>query len=108
MWRELAERDKLSIRQLIIRVTGRQHFVGTPDEIATEINRYVQADAADGFVFAPHLTPGGFDEFVERVVPILQERGVYRTDYVEATLRSNLGLPDPTARYSTPNLAAAV
>ncbi|PDS81488.1 LLM class flavin-dependent oxidoreductase [Rhizobium sp. L43] len=108
VWRELVERDKLSIRQLIIRVTGRQHFVGTPDEIATEINRYVQADAADGFVFAPHLTPGGFDEFVDRVVPILQERGVYRSDYGEGTLRSNLGLPDPTAQYSTPPLAAAV
>ncbi|MDC9811580.1 LLM class flavin-dependent oxidoreductase [Rhizobium binxianense] len=108
VWRELAERDKLSIRQLIIRVTGRQHFVGTPDEIATAINRYVQADAADGFVFAPHLTPSGFDEFVDRVVPILQERGVYRRDYGEGTLRSNLGLPDPTAQYSTPPLAAAV
>ncbi|MBB4299603.1 hypothetical protein GGE19_005351 [Rhizobium leguminosarum] len=68
----------------------------------------MQADAADGFVFAPHLTPSGFDEFVDRVVPILQERGVYRRDYGEGTLRSNLGLPDPTAQYSTPPLAAAV
>ncbi|MBN8950700.1 MULTISPECIES: LLM class flavin-dependent oxidoreductase [unclassified Rhizobium] len=94
-WREIAERDRLSIRELAIRVTGRKQFVGTPESIADEINRYVQADAADGFVFAPHLTPGGFDEFVEKIVPLLQERGVYRREYVGATLRANLGLPEP-------------
>lgn len=91
-WREIAERDKLSIRQLVIKLTARQHFVGTPEAVATEINRYVQEDAADGFVFAPHLTPTGFDEFVEKVIPHLQERGVYRGDYQEGTLRGNLGL----------------
>jgi alkanesulfonate monooxygenase SsuD/methylene tetrahydromethanopterin reductase-like flavin-dependent oxidoreductase (luciferase family) len=93
-WREIAEKDRLSIRELVIKVTARQHFVGTPASIAEEINRYVQSDAADGFVFAPHLTPGGFDEFVEKVVPLLQERGVYRTAYQGTTLRANLGLPD--------------
>ena len=91
-WRELAERDKLSIRDLIIKVTARQQFVGTPRAIADEINAYVQADAADGFVFAPHLTPGGFDEFVEKVVPILQEKGVFRSDYAGDSLKDNLGL----------------
>ncbi|MBC8719131.1 LLM class flavin-dependent oxidoreductase [Ochrobactrum sp. Marseille-Q0166] len=93
-WRELAERDKLNIRDLIIKVTARQQFVGTPQTIADEINAYVQADAADGFVFAPHLTPGGFDEFVEKVVPILQEKGVFRAEYSTGTLKSNLGLSD--------------
>ncbi|PJR92107.1 F420-dependent methylene-tetrahydromethanopterin reductase [Ochrobactrum sp. 695/2009] len=91
-WRELAEREKLSIRDLIIKVTARQQFVGTPQTIAEEINAYVQADAADGFVFAPHLTPGGFDEFVEKVVPILQEKGVFRAEYTGETLKENLGL----------------
>ncbi|ELT49193.1 LLM class flavin-dependent oxidoreductase [Brucella sp. ZJ1_1] len=91
-WRELAEREKLSIRDLIIKVTARQQFVGTPQTIAEEINAYVQADAADGFVFAPHLTPGGFDEFVEKVVPILQEKGVLRGEYTGETLKENLGL----------------
>lgn len=93
-WRELAEREKLSIRELIIKVTGRKQFVGTPAQVAEEIDRYVQTDAADGFVFAPHLTPGGFDEFVEKVVPILQERKVFRQDYVAPTLRGNLALPE--------------
>lgn len=55
-------------------------------------DRHVQADAADGFVFAPHLTPGGFDEFVAKVIPLLQERGVFRRDYDSDTLRGNLGL----------------
>ncbi|MEJ5080678.1 NtaA/DmoA family FMN-dependent monooxygenase [Ochrobactrum sp. MYb379] len=91
-WRELADRDKLSIRDLIIKVTARQEFVGTPQTIADEINTYVQADAADGFVFAPHLTPGGFDEFVEKVIPILQDKGVYREEYSTSTLKGNLGL----------------
>lgn len=91
-WREIAEHEKLSIRQLVIKVTARQHFVGTPESVAREINRYVQENAADGFVFAPHLTPTGFDEFVDKVIPHLQEWGVYRKDYTQGTLRENLGL----------------
>ncbi|MGV1956912.1 LLM class flavin-dependent oxidoreductase [Agrobacterium sp. 22-214-1] len=91
-WREIAKREKLSIRQLIIKVTARQHFVGTPETVARQINNYVQQNAADGFVFAPHLTPTGFDEFVDKVIPYLQEWGVYRKDYQTQTLRGNLGL----------------
>lgn len=91
-WREIAEHEKLSIRQLVIKVTARQHFVGTPETVAREINRYVQENAADGFVFAPHLTPTGFDDFVDKVIPHLQEWGVYRKDYTQSTLRENLGL----------------
>ncbi|MEF0865128.1 hypothetical protein QDX27_15245 [Rhizobium sp. BR 318] len=108
LWREIADHDRLSIRQLAIRVTARQHFVGTPDDIADEINRHVQTDAADGFVFAPHLTLGGFDEFVEEVVPLLRERGVYRAEYREKTLRSTLGLPDQLSDTASPNVAAAM
>ena len=91
-WRALAERENLSLRQLVIRVTGRKQFVGTPDAVALEIERHVQENAADGFVFAPHLTPGGFDGFVDKVVPVLQDRGVLRRDYAEPTLRGHLGL----------------
>lgn len=91
-WREMAGRDKLSLRQLVIKVTGRKQFVGTPQSVALEIERHVREDAADGFVFAPHLTPGGFDAFVETVVPVLQDRGVFRRDYAGTTLRGHLGL----------------
>ncbi|WP_320199549.1 LLM class flavin-dependent oxidoreductase [Agrobacterium sp. rho-13.3] len=107
LWRELAERDNLSIRELVIRVTARQHFVGTPQKIADDINHYVQADAADGFVFAPHLTPGGFDEFVQKVVPILQEKGVYRKEYQAETLRENLGLPLQEEAFTDQRLSAS-
>ncbi|MFI5686437.1 LLM class flavin-dependent oxidoreductase [Streptomyces sp. NPDC051636] len=74
---------------------GRQSFVGTPDAVATGLAEYVRRDAADGFVLVPHLTPGGLDEFVDRVVPLLQERGAFRTAYEGTTLRSHLGLPAP-------------
>ena len=91
-WRERAEADRLSIRELVIAVTSRQQFVGTAEQVAGEIDHYVQSDACDGFILVPHLTPHGLDEFVDTVVPLLQERGVFRTEYSGATLRENLGL----------------
>ncbi len=91
-WRQLAEAEHLSIRELIVRVTARQPFVGSPVTVAELIDRYVQEQAADGFVLVPHLTPGGLDEFAETVVPVLQERGVFRAEYEGATLRDHLGL----------------
>jgi len=93
-WRDLAAAEKLSIRDLVIRVSTRGGFVGTPSHIAAEIDRYVQERATDGFVVVPHTNPYGLDEFVDTVVPLLQERGVYRESYTEgATLRETLGLP---------------
>ncbi|OBK17715.1 NtaA/DmoA family FMN-dependent monooxygenase [Mycobacterium asiaticum] len=91
-FRERAEAEKLSIRELVIAVTSRQQFVGTAGHIADEMDRYVQADACDGFILVPHLTPHGLDEFVDQVVPLLQERGVYRSEYPGTTLRENLGI----------------
>jgi len=91
-WRAKAEAQGLSIRELIIEVTGRQSFIGTPGAVAETINRFVQADASDGFILVPHITPGGLDDFAARVVPLLQERGVFRTDYQGSTLRDHLGL----------------
>jgi len=94
-WRALAEEKGLSIRETVIEAGGRQSFVGTPQAVAAELDAFVQADAADGFILVPHLTPGGLDEFVDRVVPLLQERGVFRTEYEGSTLRSHLGLAEP-------------
>lgn len=91
-YRERSQAENLSIRELVIAVTSRQQFVGTPSHIADEIERYVQADACDGFILVPHLTPHGLDEFVDRVVPLLQERGAFRTAYTGQTLRDHLGL----------------
>ena len=65
-WRALAEQQvALSIRELIIEVTARTSFIGTPGQVAEQINRHVQEDAADGYIFVPHLTPHGLDEFVD-------------------------------------------
>ena len=91
-WRAKATAEKLSIRELIIEVTGRQTFVGSPATVAGAINDLVQADASDGFILVPHITPGGLDEFAGTVVPLLQERGVFRSDYTGSTLREHLGL----------------
>ncbi|MFD7664625.1 NtaA/DmoA family FMN-dependent monooxygenase [Streptomyces sp. NPDC059788] len=93
-WRALSEAKGLSIRETVIETTGRQSFVGTPAAVADEMTAFVAARAADGFILVPHLTPGGLDGFVDRVVPLLQERGVLRTEYEGTTLRSHLGLPD--------------
>ena len=93
-YRERALAEKLSIRELVIAVTSRQQFVGTAARIADEIDLYIQADACDGFILVPHLTPHGLDEFVDRVVPLLQERAGFRTEYTGETLREHLGLSD--------------
>ena len=93
-WRAVAAEKNLSLREVVIEVTGRQTFVGSAATVAGEINHLVQADASDGFILVPHITPGGLDGFADTVVPLLQERGVFRTEYEGATLRSHLGL-DP-------------
>ena len=100
--RARAREEALTVRELVAAETAEHSFVGSPQTVAAEIDRYVQGRASDGFVLVPHLTPGGLDEFVDRVVPLLQERGVFRTDYerdpetgANPTLRRTLGLPTP-------------
>ncbi|QKV96185.1 NtaA/DmoA family FMN-dependent monooxygenase [Streptomyces sp. NA02950] len=94
-WRELAEANKWSIRDLVIETGNRQAFIGSPATVAETINSLVQADASDGFILVPHITPGGLDVFADTVVPLLQERGVFRTEYEGTTLRDHLGLAHP-------------
>lgn len=96
-WRAKAAAEGLSIRELIVEVTGRHSFVGSPATVAATINDFVQADAFDGVILVPHITPGGLDGFADKVVPLLQERGVFRTDYEGNTLRDHLGLAAGTA-----------
>lgn len=101
-WRALSEAKGLSTRETVIEATGRHSFVGTPASVAAALEEHVATGAADGFILVPHLTPGGLDDFVDRVVPILQERGVFRTEYTGTTLRSHLGLPVPVWKGGTP------
>ena len=78
-------------------MTTRSAFVGSPKEVARTINEYVQADAADGYILVPHITPNGLDDFVDRVVPELQDMGVFRSDYEGTTLRDHLALSRPAS-----------
>lgn len=91
--RALAEEKNLSLREVVIEVSGRQNFVGSAQTVADTLIDLVQSEVSDGFILVPHITPGGLDAFVDQVVPLLQERGALRTDYpAESTLRGLLGL----------------
>ena len=98
---ELARQENLSVRQLAQRLGGYSGlaFVGTPETIADEMQEWLFSEGSDGFnIMFPYL-PAGLDDFVERVVPELQRRGIFRTEYEGPTLRDNLGLPRPKNRF---------
>jgi len=93
---EMARRDKLTLRELYYRVAaarGHLLLVGTPAQIADVLERWFKAGAADGFNVMPPFFPGQFDAFADDVVPLLQQRGLFRADYTATTLRGHLGLP---------------
>jgi FMN-dependent oxidoreductase (nitrilotriacetate monooxygenase family) len=91
-WRERAEGEGLSIRELVIRLNSGRGFVGSPSSVAATLQRYADAGVVDGFNITPWLVPSGLDDIVDRLVPELQERGIYPTGYEGTTLRENLGL----------------
>jgi len=97
----IAKRDNLTVRQLAQRLGGYggPGIIGTPKLIADQMEEWLMTNACDGFnIMFPYL-PGGVDDFVERVVPELQRRGLFRTEYEGTTLRENLGLPRPENRF---------
>lgn len=99
---ELAQREHLTLAQLGRRIAGgRGHYsvIGTPIQIADELQRWFEEGAADGFnILVPHL-PGGLEDFARLVIPELQRRGLFRREYTGTTLRENLGLARPGNRY---------
>jgi FMN-dependent oxidoreductase (nitrilotriacetate monooxygenase family) len=107
-WRELAAERGLTLRGLAHEVSGKAAYVGTAAEIAEQLDAFVQEDGADGVVIGSHLVPAGLDEFVDEVVPLLQERGSLRTDYEGTTLRDNLGLPVPSRDAQLAGVASEV
>ncbi|MGW1493645.1 LLM class flavin-dependent oxidoreductase [Streptomyces sp. NPDC002402] len=98
---DLARRERLTIRQLIARLGGgRGHrvFAGTPEQIADQLEEWFTQGAADGFNIMPPYLPGGLDDFVDQVIPLLQDRGLFRTEYSGRTLREHYGLERPPGR----------
>lgn len=100
---ELARNNNLTLRQLYYQVAGaRGHRIlcGDAEQIADELEEWFLRGAADGFNVMPPFFPSGLDDFIAGVIPILRERGLFRTQYEAATLRGHLGLPVPVNRYS--------
>jgi FMN-dependent oxidoreductase (nitrilotriacetate monooxygenase family) len=97
----LARRENLTVRQLAQRFGGYAglSFVGTPKTIADEMEQWLVEDGSDGFNIMFPFLPAGLDDFVDRVVPELQRRGIFRREYEGRTLRENLGLPRPPNKY---------
>ena len=98
----MAKRDNLTVRQLAQIVGGSfgtLEMVGTPAMVADQMEEWFRSDGSDGFnVMFPYV-PEGLDDFVDRVVPELQRRGLFRREYEGRTLRENLGLPRPENRF---------
>lgn len=95
---ELARRDRLTIRQLYLRIAGargHQQIVGTPQSIADQLQQWFEEGGADGFNIMPPWLPGGLADFVELVLPELRKRGLFRSEYEGRTLREHLGLARP-------------
>ena len=104
---ERMKREKPTIRELYLRagITGSAR-IGTPADIADTMQEWFEGAGCDGFNITPATLPGGGEDFVAMVVPELQRRGLFRTEYEGRTLRENLGLRPVTSRYSRDRQAA--
>ncbi len=100
---DIAKKGNLTLRQTAQVVAGaRGKFVvkGTPEHIADVMEDWFKSEACDGFNVMPPYLPGALDDFVEHVIPVLQKRGLFRTEYEGKTLRDNLGLKRPVSRWA--------
>lgn len=98
---EMARSENLTVRQLAQRVGGRTglSFIGTPKMIADQMQEWLETEGSDGFTMQFPFLPMGLDDFVNQVIPELQRRGIFRTEYEGKTLRENLDLPRPGNRF---------
>ncbi|QBM75135.1 LLM class flavin-dependent oxidoreductase [Sphingomonas sp. AAP5] len=92
-------RSIIELARKIAAVRTSSGLVGTPEQVADHLQTWFENGAADGFVITAPFLPGSLDAFVDGVVPILQQRGLFRTDYAGETLRDHLGLARPASRY---------
>jgi len=106
---EAARRDNLTLWELCLLNAGpRGHLltIGTPSQVADVMEHWFKNGAADGFNVMPAWLPGSLTDFVDLVIPELQRRGLFRTEYEGMTLRQNLGLPRPASRYATSSVGS--
>uniref|UniRef100_UPI00034D1A60 LLM class flavin-dependent oxidoreductase n=1 Tax=Nocardiopsis salina TaxID=245836 RepID=UPI00034D1A60 len=98
----IIESERPTVRQLLGRLAaggGHCTMVGTPEQIADRIAEWQEQGGADGFNLMPPSLPGGVEDFVDHVVPVLQKRGLFRSEYEARTLRGHLGLPRPPSAH---------
>ncbi len=94
------------MRQILDRNPGGHRLiVGTPEQIADDIELWFRSGAADGFNLNADSFPTGLEPFVDHVVPLLRERGLFRHEYTGSTLRDNLGLARPRSPHRPPSPA---
>jgi alkanesulfonate monooxygenase SsuD/methylene tetrahydromethanopterin reductase-like flavin-dependent oxidoreductase (luciferase family) len=107
-WRAEAKDRGLSIRAFVSAKTSRVDatFTGSYVEIADRLEDYARTGAVDGFNISPWLVPSGLDEIVNHLVPELQGRGIYPTEYAGTTLREHLSLPVPVRSAEVPDDSA--
>ena len=97
-------KETLTVRQMYEKyggARGQRTIVGTGEDIADQMEQWFTERAVDGYLIQPPHLPAGLDEFIDHVIPILQDRGLFRTEYEGATLRENLGLRRPLSSYRT-------
>ncbi|OIK13073.1 monooxygenase [Bacillus sp. MUM 116] len=98
--KQKAKEQKLTLRHVALsETTPKTAFIGTPEKVADLIEEWFENKGADGFIIGSSVS-NGLKDFVDYVVPVLQKRGLYRTEYEADTLRGNLGIPFPENRYS--------
>jgi FMN-dependent oxidoreductase (nitrilotriacetate monooxygenase family) len=97
----LIREQKLTLRQLYASYErGKVTLCGTANQITDHMMEWMESDAADGFMMSFHVVPDDLSDFITHVVPEMQRRGIYRTEYTGSTLRENLGLARPVNRHS--------
>ena len=98
-WQALAREGNLTVSQVVEKAAPRWSLIGSPTQVADHFQHWLEEEASDGFLLSPALFPGDLEDFVELVVPELQRRGLFRTEYTGRTLRENLGLARPLSPW---------
>lgn len=101
--KQIAKEERLTLRELAFRITTPKDeniFIGTPEEVADLMERWFIEGAADGFVLGNQILPEGLNDFVDLIVPVLQERGLFKREYEATTLRGHFGLSKPENQFA--------